>query len=94
MHEGSWAQEGYKIKQDAKLEGWFPLPSGMGGQFEVQNRLKINLGAINKMINCWIVSGIGTKTMSNNHQKSGDARVRRWSAGGPGVVCKGISSWP
>ena len=27
----------------------------------------------------------GTKTMSTNHQKSGDAMVREWYAGGPQV---------
>ena len=28
----------------------------------------------------------GAKTMSKNHQKSGDAVVRKWYAGGPPVV--------
>ena len=52
---GSWAQEGSKIEKISKIER---LVSPMGGQFGPQNRSKIDLGAIKKMIIFWIVFGI------------------------------------
>ena len=44
---GSWAQEGSKIEKISKIGR---LVSPMGGQFGAQNRSKIDLGAIKKMI--------------------------------------------
>ena len=52
---GSWAQEGSKIEKISKIER---LVSPVGGQFGLQNRSKIDLGAIKKIIYFGIVFGI------------------------------------